>query len=98
MENLKTFLKVWEETGSIEAVLEKGIALPSPNVVEAHLATLTEKEKDRLLSALSNASAALSKHIGELEKQKEETQVEIGKSLKTEQACLSYNKAGKPKK
>jgi transcription elongation GreA/GreB family factor len=98
MENLKTFVKMWEETGDIAKILEKGIALPAPDVVQAHLDTLTEDERARILKCIADAVDALTRHIADLEAGKMETQNQIDTSLKTAQACLSYNETGKTEK
>lgn len=93
MDKLSTFVREWNASGDIAALLEKGIQLPDAKEVQAHLATLPKAEQDVILTALGQAMTALEAHAANLEAEAAKIKTQIDQNLKTARACLSYSAA-----
>lgn len=93
MDELKTYIKTWEETGSIAAILEKGLTLPPPEKVQSYLAGLPPAERDGIRQKLATTMIALEEYAAALEKENALIKAQLDQNLKTAKACLSYNSA-----
>lgn len=98
MDTLRTFIQTWDETGSITAVLEKGLTLPPADEVQSFLAALPETEQDKFKVSLASAMIALETYAVNLEKETAEIKAQINQTVQTAKACLSYNSADKIKR
>ncbi len=95
MDELRTFISTWEETGSIAVVLEKGLTLPPADQVQSFLASLPADESEKIRSSLTTAMAALETYAVELEKETAGIKEQINQTVKSAQACLSYDTVDK---
>lgn len=94
MEDLRSFIAAWEETGDISAVIDRGLTLPPADQVQSFLATCPEAERMQIRHSLETAMTALEVYAASLEKEAAEIKTKIDQSVKTAKACLSYNSAG----
>lgn len=94
MDQLRTFIAAWEESGDIASVIEQGLALPPAAEAQSYLASLPPTERDRLTKSLSGAMIALEEYAAHLAKDQAATKAQIDQSMKTAKACLSYTSAG----
>ena len=90
MDDLRTFIKTWEESGDIAVILEKGLTLPAADKVQSYLASLPPAEHDKIRQTLTNAMIALEEYSAKLVKDLASTKTEIDQSNKTTKANLSY--------
>jgi hypothetical protein len=93
MDDLKTFIKTWEETGSIAAILEKGVSLPPADEVQSYLAGLPEADREGIKQTLATTMIALEEYAAALEKENALIKAQLDQNLKNAKACLSYNSA-----
>lgn len=98
MDDLRTFISTWEETGSIAVVLEKGLLLPPADQVQSFLASLPADEQETIRASLTRAMVALETYAVDLERETAEIKDQINQTVKSAQACLSYNSADKIKR
>ena len=98
MDDLKTFIKAWDETGDIADILEKGLSLPAADKVQAFLASLPADEQDRIRKSLTNAMIALEDYSASLARDLADTKAQMDQSAKTAKASLTYMSAGNPRK
>lgn len=95
MDDLKTFIRTWEESGDIATVLEKGLTLPAADKVQTYLASLPQAEHDRIRQLLTNAMIALEEYSANLIKELDATKSQIDQNVKNSKASLSYLSADK---
>lgn len=93
MDDLKAFIKTWEETGSIAAILEKGLSLPEADKVQSYLAGLPETEQKSIRQTLATTMIALEEYATTLERENALIKAQLDQNLKNAKACLSYNSA-----
>ena len=93
MNDLTNFIKAWEESGDIAAVLEKGLALPPADKVQSYLASLPQADHDKIRQSLTNAMIALEEYSASLIKDLASTKTQIDQNVKNSKASLSYMSA-----
>lgn len=98
MNDLKTFIKTWDETGDIADILEKGLSLPPADKVQEFLASLPADEQDKIRKSLTNAMIALEDYSATLARNLADTKAQMDQSAKTAKASLTYLSAGTTRK
>lgn len=93
MNDLTNFIKVWEESGDIAAVLEKGLTLPPADKVQSYLASLPQADSDKIRQSLTNAMIALEEYSSGLIKDLASTKAQIDQNVKNSKASQSYMSA-----
>jgi hypothetical protein len=98
MNDLTNFIKAWEESGDIAAVLEKGLALPPVDKMQSYLASLPQADHDKIRQSLTNAMIALEEYSAGLLEELASTKAQIDQNVKNTKASLSYMSADKIRK
>ncbi len=98
MDEFKTFIKTWEETGSAAVILEKGLTLPPADKVQSFLSSLPDAEQAHVRDSLIKAMAALERYAVELEQEAASVKDQINQTVQSAKACLSYDTADKFKR
>lgn len=93
MDDLKRFMKVWEETGDIAAVLESGIALPDADAIRSHLDTVPAPDRDAIQLALRSALNQAIALTATLETAQGSLKEQLDGLARSAEACVAYGAA-----
>lgn len=94
MADLNLFMKVLEENSDMAFLVEQisvgKLTVPSPQDIQAHLASLPEKERNKVQTLLVNTIESLASYTSQLESDKEATRKQMDLNLDSLKACQSY--------
>lgn len=96
MNELEDFLSKWEETKSVQALLDSKLDLPEAETVQLHLSSLPPSRQEEIKNVLEEVAAAMALHLENAEVEASELRSQINQQTQNVNACLSYNKSQRP--
>ncbi len=90
MKSFDNFITLWKENKDIEALVQAGASIPSPEDVLMHLSKLDQTEREDVLKSLSEATIALQNYAEQTAAEARILKNEIQQSHQRSRACLTY--------
>lgn len=96
MNELDRFLKKWEETKSIQVLLDSRLDLPDQETVQHYLSSLSSDRQAEIIKVLGDVADAMALHLENVELEASDIRSQLDQQNQNINACLSYNKSQRP--
>lgn len=96
MNELDCFLAKWEETKSVQALLDSQLDLPDQETVQHHLSSLSPNRQAEVMKVLEQIAIDMALHLETAELEAAEIRSQLNQQNQNINACLSYNKSQRP--